>query len=241
MENGNRKYRSGGSRRMRSELFSEEDENLCEKTAQDGAEAEDGKGKEEKSEYDRALETALRIIMFGENSVRMMREKLIKRGYSTETSAVIIEKLCEKNLLCDSRLIEKTVASLAEKKFYGKGRIRIELLRKFDRESIEIYFEDAAAEIDFVSAAERFALKNYRSGRERLINAMRKRGYDSSEIKAALVAVKNAQSSIIGASEAELKNANVGKMPKYGRIAKNTVNYERRRRQWDKTDLSDDE
>ncbi len=241
MDSDNRKYRSGGRKKLRSELFSEEDENLTEKKAEGGAEAGGEKSKEEKSEYDRALETALRIIMFGENSVRMMREKLTKRGYSTEISADIIERLCEKNLLCDRRLIEKTVSSLAEKKFYGKYRIQIELSRKFDRESIEVYFEDAVAGIDFVSAAERFALKNCQNGRDRLINAMRKRGYNSTEIRAALVAVKNSQGSLIGASEEELKSGNVGKMPKYGRIAKNTVNYERRRRQWDKTDLSDDE
>lgn len=139
-----------------------------------------------KKEYDKCLESALRIIMFGDNSRKMMRDKLLMRGYRPDIVGKIISKFCEKKLISDGPLIKNMTETMVNKKYFGRIRVRQELLKRFDRDSVEIYFDSVVEEIDFESPANEFANNNLKSGKERLIRAMAARGYEAELIKKAV-------------------------------------------------------
>ncbi len=133
-----------------------------------------------------AFDAAMTILACGDNSERMLREKLTRKGYTPLEIGEAIRLLREKRYICDERLMERYASALARKKFYGARRIRAELFRKFDRAVVEAYFEDAIREIDFPEQARVYAEKNSRRGREYLIRRLSYLGYDGNQIRAAV-------------------------------------------------------
>ena len=73
-------------------------------------------------------------------------------------------------------------------KFYGKYRIKLELLSKFDRESVDRAFDNACEVIDFKAFAAEFALKETKKGtdRDKLIRKLQRLGHDTTSIRGAL-------------------------------------------------------
>lgn len=143
------------------------------------------RGKKEK-ERPSAYDAAMNLLAFGDNSEKMLREKLARKGYEPSEIADALTTLREKRYISDARLMERYAAALSSKKYYGAYRIRMEMLRRFDRESVEAYFDDAIREIDFKEQAKRCAEKNARKGREYLIRRLRYLGYDREQIRAAV-------------------------------------------------------
>jgi len=143
---------------------------------------------EEKPSHTRssAASSALRILQSGANSSLMLREKLARKGYS---QIEIEDALCEvkdAGLLDDKRLFFAHAEFLATRKFYGKRRVYMELMRKFDRETVDAYFEEALEEIDFSSCCLTFAKKNRTKEKETLLAKLSRQGYSQSEIRYAL-------------------------------------------------------
>lgn len=134
-----------------------------------------------------AYDAAMTILACGDNSEKMLREKLTRKGYTPSEIGGALDVLREKRYICDQRLMERYASSLARKKYYGGYRIRLEVQRRFDREVVEEYFEDAIREIDFFAQARAFVEKNCsHMDREKLILRLRALTYTPAQIRAAL-------------------------------------------------------
>lgn len=145
----------------------------------------------QKKQRSTAFDAAMTILACGDNSERMLREKLARKGYTPLEIGGALDALREKRYICDERLMERYASALARKKFYGERRIRAELFRKFDRDVVEETFYDAIREIDFSEQARLYAEKNARRGREYLIRRLTYLGYDGSQIRAALKGISD--------------------------------------------------
>lgn len=142
-----------------------------------------------KREEKDAFRAALPILSSGANSTRMLRDKLIKKGYSAAEARLAAEEAHEAGLLNDRRLLEAYAYSLATRKYYGKGRIRLILQQKFDRDVVERYFEEALEDIDFYALAVELARRFWPRGREYVIGKLKRAGYSVYEIRRALEAL----------------------------------------------------
>ena len=135
-----------------------------------------------------ANSAALRLLSLADHSSFLLREKLSARGFSNEE---IEETLCflkDKRLLNDLRFGENLICYLAERKFYGAYKIRMELPRKLDREYIDALLPDALEQFDFPKLARAFAEKAQNRGksREQMIRLLKARGYAVKDIRYAV-------------------------------------------------------
>ncbi len=149
---------------------------------------EDACEKEQTPKRSSCASAALRILQSGANSSFMLREKLRRKGYAFDE---IEDALCEvkdAGLLDDKRLFFAHAEALATRKYYGKRRVYMEVLRKFDRETVDAYFEEALEEVDFSSLCLAFAKKTGANakGRDALLAKLSRQGYTSGEIRYAL-------------------------------------------------------
>ena len=134
---------------------------------------------------------AMALLALSDMSERKLREKLTAKGFSKEEIYEAVEKLKSEGYLSDDRLIENLVNYYSKKKYYGKYRIKLELLSKFDRESVDRAFDSVCEVIDFRAFAAEFALKETRKGtdREKLIRKLQRLGHDTSSIRGALALI----------------------------------------------------
>lgn len=146
----------------------------------------DDDGKSSEKQDNPALSAAYRILQSGANSRKMLRDKLVKKGFSlTEANYAIA--LCEsQGLLSEKRLLLSHTEYLARKKHYGRSRIYRELLKKFDRESVVSYFDEAIAELDFTELAKAEAERVSYRGKRYVLSRLSSLGYSSHEIYEAL-------------------------------------------------------
>lgn len=142
--------------------------------------------KEEKTESERCFSSALLILKSADNSSKMLREKLSRKGYSAESIEYSLEKARGAGLVNDERLLKRYVLFLAEKKFFGPLRIRAELARRFDREIISDLFCEATEEIDFSLYAYAFAEKQKNKDINSLAARLKRQGYYSEHIRYAV-------------------------------------------------------
>ncbi len=141
--------------------------------------------KKGKSQPD-AYASAMRILAMGDNSTKMLREKLVKKGFELEEIEEAIAHLIEIGYVNDRRLALRWGELLAERKVCGAYKVRMELFRKFDREVVDDVMDELEESIDFVKIARDFALKNAKRGREALIRRLRYQGFTVSIIRAAV-------------------------------------------------------
>lgn len=140
-----------------------------------------------------ALTSALRILQSGANSTRMLREKLVRKGFQKSEIEEAIAEVVKAGYVNDRRLLISHADYLARRKYYGKSRIRMALLQKFDRRTVEAYWEEAVEEIDFLSYAEALVLKNRAKSREVLITKLKRCGYTGEEIRKALLILEESE------------------------------------------------
>lgn len=135
-----------------------------------------------------AQTTALRLLSLGDHSSLQLREKLSKRGFSADEIEDTIVFLREKRFLNDLRYGENLIHYMAERKYFGAYKIRMELARKLDREYIDALLPDALEEYDFAALAREFAEKPQNRGksREQMIRRLKANGYAPREIRFAV-------------------------------------------------------
>ncbi len=135
-----------------------------------------------------ALSTALRLLSLGDHSSLQLREKLSARGFQSDEIEEALVYLKEKRLLNDLRYGENLIFYLAERKFYGAYKIRMELYRKIDREYADALLPEALEGYDFPSLARAFAEKSPNRGksREQMIRLLQARGYAVKDIRFAI-------------------------------------------------------
>ncbi len=139
----------------------------------------------EKSENELCLSAALLIIRSGENTKRMIREKLLRKEFSKEAIGFALEKAESAHLIDDKRLLFSYVRNLSEKKLYGPYRIKLEVQKRFDKDAF-IYIEDALEEADFFEGAKKLYDKNRSKDKEFIIRKLSRHGFNKEHIKYAL-------------------------------------------------------
>lgn len=141
-----------------------------------------------KKERDRsdAYASAMRILAMGDNSTKMLREKLTKKGFAREEIEEAIMHLCEIGYVNDRRLAMRWGELLAERKCCGAYKVRMELFRRFDREVVDDVMDELEESVDFAEIARDYATKNAKRGREAIIRRLRYQGFTVSIIRSAV-------------------------------------------------------
>lgn len=97
------------------------------------------------AESEAAAARALRILDARDRSEGEMRARLLGDGYSEDLCDRVVERLAASGLVDDRRLAQAIVASLAQRKLYGRSRITSELRRRRIPEDIaDIALEESA-------------------------------------------------------------------------------------------------
>ena len=174
IHNPKKKNEDGASLEMRSERLSGE--------APTPSEVSSEKNSEKSEKRPEVLSAAYRILQSGANSRKMLREKLLKKGFSRDEAAFAITTCEEQGFVNEKRLLLSHAEFLAKKKHFGKRRIRMELLKKFDRASVDAFFDEAIKEIDFLTLAKAEAEKGFSRGRRYVVSRLSLLGYSSHEI-----------------------------------------------------------
>ncbi|MBQ8381690.1 MAG: regulatory protein RecX [Clostridia bacterium] len=144
-----------------------------------------------KKEPPSAQTAALRLISMRDHSSRQLREKLSERGYSPEEIEETLDFLREKRFLDDLRYGRNLIRYMAERRYFGAYKIRMELLQKLDRKYIDELLPDELENYDFAVLARELVEKPQLRGksREALIRKLKANGYGVSEIRYALADV----------------------------------------------------
>ena len=141
------------------------------------------------------LSAASNILVFADNTESKLREKLLKRGFADEHVDMALERLKESGVVNDRRLIFPAAEGLANKKLYGRGRIKLELQKMgFERSLISECFEECVEDIDFKENCLKLVIKKRLDkkliDREKSKNAavsLARYGYGYAEIKYAMM------------------------------------------------------
>ena len=165
------------------ENWKEESKESAETDPQDN-----GKKGRSKKAPQTAQSVALRLISMRDHSSRELREKLSERGFSTEEIEETLEFLREKRFLNDLRYGRALIRYMAERRYYGAYKIKMELLQKLDREFVDDLLPDELEEYDFCALAKELLEKPQFRGksREAMIRKLKTNGYGVKEIRFAL-------------------------------------------------------
>ncbi len=135
---------------------------------------------------------AMALLALSDMSERRLREKLRTKGFSSNEISDALEELKADGYLSDDRLIENLVNYYAKRKYFGKYRIRLELLTKFDRESVDRCFDNVCECVDFRALAAELAVKEGAKGveKDKILRKLQRLGHDSTSIRQALAEIK---------------------------------------------------
>ena len=131
-----------------------------------------------------AIRTGLNIIGYKDNTEKMLREKLARRGYDCDVVEDAVGYLKSKGYLNEMKMLDSAVHSLALSKLYGKPRIIRELTAKgFSRDSISDYFASGEADdIDFFSICRKAFEKHGGETDRKTYAYLCRRGFGADEI-----------------------------------------------------------
>jgi len=142
-------------------------------------------------ELKKVVAAGIKILEFSSYTERQIFEKLKIKGYNTARIQEAIEYLKEKGYIKDERLIESAILKLADRKLYGKYRIKMELRQMgFSSEMIS---EADFSEVDFhencCKAIKKRGDPNDFDEKDKAY--IRNLGYSSDEIREALKELKD--------------------------------------------------
>lgn len=144
-----------------------------------------------------AVKKGVELLSFSQNTKKGLARKLISRGFEKDVCLEAVEFLERIGYINEFSQAEMIVLELAERKLYGKERIKNELYKKeFSREAIESALE---TEIDFDEiCAERIkntiGIDPFIEGgdaRKKAMAAIMRYGFSFENIKNALENIKN--------------------------------------------------
>ncbi len=96
------------------------------------------------------MAAASNILVFADNTEKNLRDKLIRKGFNEEAIDAAVNKMKEAGLINDARLMQSVSEYLADKKLYGRARIKLELQKKgFDKQLIGENFNECVSDVDF--------------------------------------------------------------------------------------------
>ena len=129
------------------------------------------------SEYRLACRHALRILEYGDNNARTLRDKLVRKGISREVAGEAVEKMVSLGYIREGEQARRLAVGYARRNLWGPRKIVSALSAQgYSTEDAERAVRDSeeAGEIDF------------REVRETLIKRCRSRGLAPEKIRAAL-------------------------------------------------------
>ena len=141
--------------------------------------------------YDKALQSATRMLAGREHSVQEMTRKLLQKDFSAEIVDEVISSLVKARVLSDARFAEAYVR-MRSAKGYGPSRIRNELReRGVEGETLEQGFEENA--IDWVALAAETRARKFGedlpedfAGQAKQMRFLQYRGFTQAQINAAV-------------------------------------------------------
>ena len=96
------------------------------------------------------MAAASNILVFADNTEKNLRDKLTRKGFNEEAIDAAVNKMKEAGLINDARLMQSVSEYLADKKLYGRARIKLELQKKgFDKQLIGENFNECVSDVDF--------------------------------------------------------------------------------------------
>ncbi|MBQ4117234.1 MAG: regulatory protein RecX [Clostridia bacterium] len=96
------------------------------------------------------IAAASNILVFADNTEKNLRDKLTRKGFNEEAIDAAVNKMKEAGLINDARLMQSVSEYLADKKLYGRARIKLELQKKgFDKQLIGENFNECVSDVDF--------------------------------------------------------------------------------------------
>ncbi len=140
----------------------------------------------EKSDEEKALNYALRLLSIKPRSAGELKEKLIKKGFTESSSDKVLNKVEKLGYINDEEFARLWVEERVRLKNYGKIRIKNELVaKKIDRETIEkalsSYDEEAEEERARTAAEKKLGTlkeKNYLTKKRQLSQFLFGRGFE---------------------------------------------------------------
>ncbi|MBE6693200.1 MAG: regulatory protein RecX [Ruminococcaceae bacterium] len=154
-------------------------------------------GKEEyealvaQGEIFRAIRQGMTFLSYGDKSEKMLTYKLRGKGFDREVAESAVRYFVENGFLCEDDGAER-LAALCVKKYWGRMRIRSELIAKgYSSEAVSAALE-TVEDVDFTDLCVQLINKKYRTvqntpdGRRRLSAALARYGYSYGEIRGAL-------------------------------------------------------
>ena len=144
-----------------------------------------------RSDEEKARASALASLSMREHSTKELRDKLIRKGYETESIDIIILECLNNNYLNDQRFAEIFWRSRSNKGF-GPNKILMEL--KFKGVSTIIAQESALQpELDFFEVVKKMYLKKYKNAeikdykdKVKRQNYLYQRGFNNDEIRSVI-------------------------------------------------------
>ena len=129
------------------------------------------------SEYRLACRHAIRILEYGDNNARTLRDKLIRKGVSREIAAEAVERMVSLGYIREGEQARRLAVGYARRNLWGERKIVSALTAKgYSRADAETAVREAESEgeIDFSEV------------RRLLVKRCRARGMDDEKIRATL-------------------------------------------------------
>lgn len=129
------------------------------------------------SEYRLACRHALRILEYGDNNARTLRDKLVRKGISREIAADAVKRMTELGYIRESEQARRLAVGYARRNLWGEKKIVSALIAKgYSRVDADAAVRGAAddGEIDFSEV------------KKTLIKRCRARGMEDDKIRATL-------------------------------------------------------
>lgn len=140
-----------------------------------------------------AIKKGLSLLEYAQNTAKSLKRKLIQKGYSAETAGEAVEYLLSRGYIREKDDAALLVETLAERKLYGRNRIKKELYAKgFEGDVIKEVMDSVVYEIDFAGICARrikhmggYELLADRCRRQKAIAALMRYGFSFEDIKEA--------------------------------------------------------
>ncbi len=129
------------------------------------------------SEYRLACRHALRILEYGDNNARTLRDKLVRKGISREIAADAVRRMVELGYIREAETARRLAVGYAKRNLWGEKKIVSALIAKgYSKSDAEAAVRHAAdaGEIDFAEV------------KKTLIKRCRTRGLEDEKIRATL-------------------------------------------------------
>ena len=133
-------------------------------------------------DYKRTVKAAFNVLAYGDNSARMLEEKLKNKGFSQESIEFSVNYMRQRGYINEMRYLRRLVDQLANQKYYGVNRIAAEIYKKgFALSLVRDNLGELFSEIDFKENCLKLALKTKRADRNRLFQYLIRAGHTVSD------------------------------------------------------------